>query len=94
MMPPTCYNSEYRITFIRSARKELASLDKSTVSRIFSKIEGLSKQPHPRGSRKLEGAADLWRIRVGTYRVVYRILDEELVIEIVGVRHRRDAYRP
>lgn len=68
--------SEYRITFIRSARKELASLDKSTLSRILSKIEGLSKQPHPRGSRRLEGANDLWRIRIGDYRVSYRILDE------------------
>ncbi|MBK7216614.1 MAG: type II toxin-antitoxin system RelE/ParE family toxin [Candidatus Promineofilum sp.] len=86
--------SEYRITFLRSARKELASLDKRTVSRILSKIESLSKQPYPLGNRKLEGTDDLWRIRVGDYRVVYRILHEQLVVEIVSVRHRRDAYRP
>lgn len=86
--------SEYRIMFIRSARKELANLDKSTVSRILSKVESLAQQPHPRGSRKPEGANDLWRIRIGDYRVIYRILDQEIVIEIVGVRHRRDAYRP
>ena len=86
--------SEYRISFTRSARKELAGLEKHTATRIFTAIQSLTHQPRPRGSRKLEGADDLWRVRVGDYRVIYRILDDQLIVEVIGVRHRRDAYRP
>jgi mRNA interferase RelE/StbE len=50
------------------------------------------QDPHLPGCRKLEGAGELWRIRVGNYRVVYRVLDQELIIEVITVRHRKDAY--
>jgi mRNA interferase RelE/StbE len=63
--------SEYSIRFARSARKELEHLYASVVSRIFPKIEALAENPHPPGCRKLQGLEDLWRIRVGHYRVVY-----------------------
>jgi mRNA interferase RelE/StbE len=86
--------SEYRVTLTRSARKELERLEKRTVTRIFTTIESLTHQPRPRGSRKLEGADDLWRVRVGDYRIIYRIIDDELIVEVIGVRHRQDAYRP
>jgi mRNA interferase RelE/StbE len=85
--------SEYTISFIRSAHHDLSRLDKKIVARIFPKIEALAIDPRPPGCRKLQGADSLWRIRVGDYRVIYSILDQELVIEIVTVRHRRDAYR-
>ena len=49
--------------------------------------------PRRAGVEKLEGAADLWRIRVGEWRVVYRISDYERVVDVIAVRHRRDAYR-
>jgi mRNA interferase RelE/StbE len=85
--------ADYKVSFTRSARKELSRLDKKTVSRIFVKIEALANEPFPSGCRKIQGATDLWRIRVGSYRVIYQIIEQELVIEIVSVRHRRDAYR-
>ena len=85
--------SEYSIRFARSARKELEHLDASVVSRIFPKIEALAENPHPPGCRKLQGLEDLWRIRVGHYRVVYQVLDDEQVIDIIAVRHRSQAYR-
>lgn len=85
--------SEYSISFARSARHDLSRLDGKIVNRIFPKIEALATDPRPVGCRKLQGADNLWRIRVGDYRIIYSIVDQELVIEIVAVRHRREAYR-
>ena len=85
--------SEYTISFTRAARRDLSHLDKKIVTRIFPKIEMLATNPRPAGCRKIQGADDLWRIRVGDYRIIYSVHDQELVIEIVTVRHRRDAYR-
>ncbi len=85
--------AEYRITFARSARKELEALDAAIVSRIFPKIESLSQYPRPHNCVKLQGGKNLWRIRVGVYRVIYAIDDDKKLIDITAVRHRRDAYR-
>ncbi len=51
------------------------------------------KNARPSGVTKLEGAADLWRIRVGEWRVVFRISDSERLVDVIAVRHRSDAYR-
>ena len=85
---------EYAITFAQSARKDLERLSASIVNRVFSKIEALAQNPRPSGCRKLQGVENLWRIRAGDYRVVYQVFDEELVVDIVAVRHRSKAYRP
>jgi mRNA interferase RelE/StbE len=85
--------AEYTITFARSARKELQSLDSAIASRVLRRIETLVLTPRPVGILKLEGANDLWRIRVGDWRVVFRIDDRERLVDIVAVRHRREVYR-
>lgn len=84
--------ADYSITFARSARKELEALANSLIIRIISKIEALSIEPRPSSCRKLQGSANLWRIRVGNYRVIYSIDDHTKTIDIVAVRHRREAY--
>ena len=63
----------YRIIFTRSARKELEAMQANLVERIFPKIEALSAQPRPRGSKKIQGEKDLGRIRIGEYRVIWSI---------------------
>ena len=83
---------DYSITFARSARKELETLDEKILNRIFPKIEALSKEPRPSGCRKLTGNKQLWRIRVGDYRVVYAIDDDKNLVDIIAVRHRKDVY--
>ncbi|HVF27214.1 MAG TPA: type II toxin-antitoxin system RelE/ParE family toxin [Pyrinomonadaceae bacterium] len=80
------------ITFARSARKELESLEARIVSRIFPKIEALAREPRPAGCRKLEGEQNLWRIRVGDYRVIYAVYDDKCAVDIIAVRHRSKAY--
>ncbi|HEX9962232.1 MAG TPA: type II toxin-antitoxin system RelE/ParE family toxin [Pyrinomonadaceae bacterium] len=84
--------ADYSVTFARSARKELEALSNSLIIRIFSKIEALSIEPRPDGCRKLQGFTNLWRIRIGDYRVVYSIDDNNETIDIIAVRHRRKAY--
>jgi len=85
--------ADYRITFARTARKELEALDAAIITRIFPKIENLSFNPRPRNCLKLRGGGNLWRIRIGVYRVIYAIDDNKKLIDIIAVRHRRDAYR-
>ena len=83
---------DYTITFARSARKELEALDAAVVNRIFPKIEALVKEPRPSGCRKLQGEKSLWRIRIGDYRVIYAVYDDEHLVDIIAVRHRSKAY--
>ncbi|OGK99726.1 MAG: hypothetical protein A3E31_04940 [Candidatus Rokubacteria bacterium RIFCSPHIGHO2_12_FULL_73_22] len=85
--------AEYRVVFARSARRELERLEMSVARRIISRIEALATDPRPPGCVKLQGAADLWRIRIGDYRVVYSVDDNARVVDIRVVRHRSDAYR-
>jgi mRNA interferase RelE/StbE len=85
--------AEYTITFARSARKELERLSATVISRVFPRIEALAQNPRPPSCRKIQGYENLWRIRVGDYRVIYQVFDDELVVDIVTVRHRDHAYR-
>lgn len=85
--------AQYQIVFARSARKELQSLPQIVAERIIAKIEVLTNNPRPPGSKKLRGFSRLWRLRVGEYRVVYDIDDENRMVDISIVRHRSETYR-
>ncbi len=84
--------ADYSITFARSARKELEALGPPILGKIFAKIEALAVQPRPNGCRKLRAEQNLWRIRVGDYRVIYAVYDERHVVDVITVRHRSAAY--
>ena len=84
---------EYSIVFARSARKELGRLGEPLVSRVLRRIEALAHIPRPDGCRKLQGAANLWRIRVGDYRVLYAVDDAKQIVDVIAIRHRSDAYK-
>ena len=90
---PSPEPSRYRIGFTRAAERVLASLPKSDLRRVDTAILRLALDPRPPGSKKLKGTEELYRIRVGNYRVVYQIDDEHLVILVVIVGNRRDIYR-
>jgi mRNA interferase RelE/StbE len=85
--------ADYTVVFARSARKELENLDPQVARRILKQVEALVAEPRPSGVVKLEGATDLWRIRVGQWRVVYRISDRDRLVDVIAVRHRSDVYR-
>ena len=85
--------AKYAVTFARSARRELESLSDTLIGRILPRIENLADIPRPSGCRKLSGEQNLWRLRVGDYRVIYSVNDSQRVVDIVAVRDRKDAYR-
>lgn len=85
--------AEYAIELKRTAARELESLDSRLGRRILASIESLGSQARPRGSRKLVGSENSYRLRVGQYRVLYQIDDEEKLISVVAIGHRREVYR-
>jgi mRNA interferase RelE/StbE len=85
--------ASYSVNFKPSAEKDLRGLPGSIVARIVKQVEGLKSNPLPRQSAKLGGAAELYRMRIGDYRVVYGIDRKAREILVHYVRHRRDVYR-
>jgi len=83
--------SKYTVNFKKSAVKELHKLPNAEISRIIKLIDKLSIDPRPRGCKKLKGYRDLWRVRSGSYRVIYSIEDHILIIEVLEIAHRKDA---
>jgi len=82
----------WRLEFKRSAEREFDRLPRGVRERLRSRIDRLVENPVPPGSRKLTGS-ELYRIRVGDYRVVYGVDDSEQAIVVTRVRHRSRAYR-
>ena len=85
--------ADYSISFARSARKELERLPDDVANRVLAKIEALAEIPRPAGIIKLHGQKNLWRLRVGDYRVVYSVDDSSKEVDVSVIRHRRDVYR-
>ncbi|MEW5799769.1 MAG: type II toxin-antitoxin system RelE/ParE family toxin [Bacteroidota bacterium] len=84
--------ARFKIIIARSASKELEALPRSVIEKIVVEIENLADHPFPKGSKKLKGEKNRWRIRVGDYRIIYSILVKELIIDIIRIRRRKEAY--
>ena len=82
----------YRIVIKKSAAKELESTNKQDKVRIVERIRKLAFDPRPAGSKKLSGQ-EKYRVRQGNYRILYKIEDNELIITVVQVGHRKDVYK-
>jgi len=82
----------YQILIERSAAKSLARITSPHRERLTEAIQNLAANPRPPGAKKLSGR-NAWRIRVGTYRVIYEINDKELRILVVVVGPRQDVYK-
>lgn len=78
----------------RPAERFLSDLrDASLYRRLRRAIDQLSENPRPAGGVKLAGGPDLFRVRVGDYRIIYQVKDETLTVLVVSIGHRRDIYR-
>ena len=83
----------YKVIVSRSAEKELNKLPETILKRISIVFDSLIYNPRPTGSKKLKGTdIDLWRVRVGDYRIIYDINDKIRIIDIKKVGHRKDIY--
>jgi mRNA interferase RelE/StbE len=85
--------SRYALDFTTPAARQIRKLDPQIRSRIRAATEALRDNPRPAGVTALAGAGDLLRIRVGDWRVIYRVEDARLVVLVVEVGHRREVYR-
>ena len=83
----------YRLDIAASARRDMKRLAAPIFERIRTVIDRLADAPRPPGVKKLAGGGDLYRVRVGDYRIIYEIEDMRLVVLVVRVGHRRDVYR-
>jgi len=81
----------YRVSILRRAQKELADLPNDIFLRVSEALQSLAMVPRPSGCVKLRGREG-WRIRVGNYRVLYKIDDDQQIVTIVHVGHRKDVY--
>jgi mRNA interferase RelE/StbE len=82
----------FRLVFKKSVAKDLRDIPKKDVSRILKCFDALAEDPRAIGCEKLSGQ-ERYRVRHGSYRIVYEIQDEAFMVVVVKVGHRRDVYR-
>ena len=83
----------YEIEFEPKVLRELRDFQRGDLERIMSRISGLADEPRPAGCEKLTGTSNAWRIRSGSYRIVYQVDDASAIVTVIRVGHRREVYR-
>jgi mRNA interferase RelE/StbE len=83
----------YEVYVEKSAERDLKKLSAADFARIIPHLKDLATDARPVGSRKITGSERDWRIRVGTYRIIYQLDEKEKTVKILRVRHRREVYR-
>ena len=84
--------ASYELVFKKSVAKDLRAIPQLDLKRILQRIRTLAEDPRPPGCEKLSGL-ERYRVRQGTYRIIYEIEDTRLVVLVVKVAHRKDVYR-
>ena len=84
---------KYTLRLDGRTRKTLDRLPSDMYGRIMRKLDAIEENPRPVGVEKLAGAEDLYRVRMGDWRIVYAIRDRELVVFVIRIGHRREVYR-
>ncbi|NUQ00630.1 MAG: type II toxin-antitoxin system RelE/ParE family toxin [Armatimonadetes bacterium] len=84
----------YRVELTRAAQQDLAGLERPLQARVLARLEELAAEPRPSAAAKLTGSLSvLYRIRVGDYRVIYAIEDDERLVVCAAIARRDHAYR-
>ena len=83
----------YTIKFKPAAARKLLKFPKPIQVKLARKIDSLTINPYPQGTKKLKGSDDLHRLRVGDYRIIYQVKNDQLLILVVKIGHRKEIYR-
>ncbi len=83
--------AKYTVLLSPKAQKQLDKLSDNIAEPIIEAISELEKNPRPAGCKKLKGREG-YRIRVRNYRVIYEIVDTELIVDVITLGHRKDIY--
>ncbi len=84
--------ARYKLLFKKSVAKDFRALPKRDVRKILDRIDVLADNPRGPGCQKLSGR-ELYRVRQGVYRILYEIIDDQLVVHIIKVGHRSGVYQ-
>lgn len=82
----------YKVVLSKKVEKQLDKLSDKIVNPILESIDSLAKNPRPSGCKKLK-SREGYRIRVGDYRVIYEIIDKELIVDVIAIGNRKDVYQ-
>jgi mRNA interferase RelE/StbE len=85
--------AKYRVEISNTAEKQLKKLSKGDQKRMVAAILDLAENPLPKGARKLTGYEDVYRVRVGRFRILYSFAARVLVVIVLKIGHRKDVYR-
>jgi mRNA interferase RelE/StbE len=83
----------FRVVLTPAAERQFARLSLQAREMIAAALVALARNPRPPACVKLAGAEDLWRIRVRQYRIIYQLLDDELLVVVVNIGDRNEVYR-
>lgn len=82
----------YSVVLTQTAEKELRRLPSKVIEKIVTVLKSLEEDPRPKGCKKLKGYKNLWRVRVGDYRLIYVIEEVIMLVDVREIGHRRDVY--
>ena len=85
--------ANYKVEISRTAERQLKKLPPRDQRRVARAMLLLADGPYPRGTRKLLGYEDIFRVRVGQYRILYSVSERSLIVIVLKVGHRKDIYR-
>jgi mRNA interferase RelE/StbE len=83
----------YEVSLTPAAARQLRKFDPQVRRRVQAAIELLATEPRPPAATRLVGGKGEWRVRTGDYRIVYEIVDEQLLVLVLTVGHRREIYQ-
>jgi len=85
--------AKYRIEISATAERQLKKIRREDKVRILRSISLLASDPRPSGCRKMSGYDDIYRLRIGDYRVIYEVDGRRIIVVILKIGHRREVYR-
>ena len=83
----------YSVKLKKSVEHDIRKIPEKTIVRIVRALETLEEEPRPKQSSKLKDTERTYRLRVGNYRIIYQIDDEQKEIIVFHIRHRKDVYK-
>jgi mRNA interferase RelE/StbE len=83
----------YKVRFTPAAERQLKKLSPQVVAQLQPFFESLALEPRPPGVKKMKNVVNRWRVRSGNYRIIYEIQDQQLIVLVINVGHRREVYQ-
>jgi mRNA interferase RelE/StbE len=83
----------YSVEVTSTAERQIRRLARADQIRVVRAIQALGRDPRPPGCRKMTGLDDVFRVRIGRYRVIYSVADRVLTVIVLKVGDRKDVYR-